>query len=66
MTNEDAIKILEDSKAVLEQANNIYGMHDFEQAKEAFILAIEALKKADCPYLKDECFWCVNGCEDEK
>ena len=43
MTIEEAIKILSDARDMLIKANEIYGMHDFEKAKEAYDMAIRAL-----------------------
>lgn len=45
MTNQEAIKILTDARTMLVNANEIYGMHDFEEAKEAYDLAIKALEE---------------------
>ena len=47
MTNEEAIKILSDARDMLIKANEIYGMHDFEKAKEAYDMAIRALGQSD-------------------
>ena len=49
MTNEEAIKILSDARDILIKANEIYGMHDFEKAKEAYDLAIKALEEPELP-----------------
>lgn len=34
----------------------------FEDTKEAFDLAIKALRKVDCIYLKDECSFACGEC----
>lgn len=45
MTNEEAIKIMKDSREMLIKANEIYYNPDFEKAKQAYDLAIEALEE---------------------
>ena len=44
MTNEEAIKIMKDSREMLIKANEIYHNPDFEKAKQAYDLAIGALE----------------------
>ena len=44
MTNEEAIKILSNARDMLIRTNEIFGVHDFEKAKEAYDLAIKALE----------------------
>ena len=62
MTNKEAIKILENY-------HNGYFGYKIDDVHEAHKLAIKALRRADCVYLKDECsFACgeCGHCEAEK
>lgn len=56
MTNKEAIKIITIVKGLITNDNS-YSDETKPAIREAFNLAIKALRRADCIYIKDECLF---------